>query len=189
MDPDTRGGVVLPSARIVEVPAVGVPARILRSARAAEEGVALGQEVAIGLEVVGARHVDAPALKALEAMQEHRSVDFLQHVEAHVTSRSGVTPTYDRRYERLYLAFIAGRSAFGLAPRATVELAGSQRRLDRIVRPLRARLSHRRPSTCLVLSRRWRRSRSRGTLGRGDEGCERLDEDDHGIGEYASRGR
>ncbi len=31
--------------------------------------------------------------------------------------------------------------------------------------------------------------RSRGTLARGDEGCERLDEDDHGIGEYASRGR
>ena len=47
------------------------------------EGVAIGQEVAIGLEVVGARHVDAPALKALEAMLKHRPVDFLQHVEAH----------------------------------------------------------------------------------------------------------
>jgi hypothetical protein len=45
---------------------------------------------------------------------------------------------YDRRYERLYLAFIAGLSAFGLAPRATIELAGSQRRLDRIVRLLRS---------------------------------------------------
>ncbi len=45
---------------------------------------------------------------------------------------------YDRRYERLYLAFIAGLSAFGLAPRATVELAGSQRRLERIVRLLRS---------------------------------------------------
>ena len=54
-----------------------------RSARAAEEGVALGQEVAIGLEVVGARHVDAPALEALQAMLEHRPVDLLQHVEAH----------------------------------------------------------------------------------------------------------
>ena len=54
-----------------------------RSARAAEEGVALGQEVAIGLEVIGARHVDAPALEALQAMLEHRPVDFLQHVEAH----------------------------------------------------------------------------------------------------------
>ena len=45
---------------------------------------------------------------------------------------------YDRRYERLYLAFIAGLSAFGLAPHATVELAGSQRRLDRIIRLLRS---------------------------------------------------
>jgi len=63
--------------------------RCRRSARAAEEGVALGQEVAIGLEVVGARHVDAPALKALQAMLEHRPVDFLQHVEAHgAASRS-----------------------------------------------------------------------------------------------------
>ena len=33
--------------------------------------------------MVGARHVDAPALKALQAMLEHRPVDFLQHVEAH----------------------------------------------------------------------------------------------------------
>jgi hypothetical protein len=39
---------------------------------------------------------------------------------------------YDRRYQRLYLAFIAGLSAFGLAPRVTIELGGSQRRLDRI---------------------------------------------------------
>ncbi len=43
------------------------------SARAAEEGVALGQEVAIGLEVVGARHVDAPALEALQAMLERKA--------------------------------------------------------------------------------------------------------------------
>jgi len=43
---------------------------------------------------------------------------------------------YDRRYERLYLAFIAGLSAFGLFPRATIELTGSQRRLDRIIRLL-----------------------------------------------------
>ena len=53
------------------------------SARAPEDGVALGQEVAIGLEVVGARHVDAPALKALEAMLKHRPVDFLEPGEAH----------------------------------------------------------------------------------------------------------
>jgi hypothetical protein len=33
--------------------------------------------------VIGARHVDAPALEALQAMLEHRPVDFLQDVEAH----------------------------------------------------------------------------------------------------------
>jgi len=54
-----------------------------RSARAAEEGVALGQEVAIGLEVVGARYVDAAALEALQAMLEHRPVDLREDVEAH----------------------------------------------------------------------------------------------------------
>ena len=33
--------------------------------------------------MVGARHVDALALKALQAMLKHRPVDFFQHVEAH----------------------------------------------------------------------------------------------------------
>ena len=41
---------------------------------------------------------------------------------------------YDPRYERLFLAFIAGVSAFGLLPRATLEIASSLRRLDRIVK-------------------------------------------------------
>ena len=40
---------------------------------------------------------------------------------------------YDARYGRLYLAFIAGLSAYGLAPRATLEIPGGQRRLDRIL--------------------------------------------------------
>jgi hypothetical protein len=40
---------------------------------------------------------------------------------------------YDARYGRLYLAFIAGLSAYGLAPRATVEIPGGERRLDRIL--------------------------------------------------------
>lgn len=44
---------------------------------------------------------------------------------------------YDRRYEGMYLAFIAGLSAFGLVPRATVEIPGSERRLDRILALLR----------------------------------------------------
>jgi hypothetical protein len=40
---------------------------------------------------------------------------------------------YDRRFERLYLAFIAGLCGFGLIPRATIEIPGSERRLDRII--------------------------------------------------------
>jgi hypothetical protein len=39
---------------------------------------------------------------------------------------------YDRKFETLYLAFIAGLCGFGLIPRATLEIPGSQRRLDRI---------------------------------------------------------
>lgn len=40
---------------------------------------------------------------------------------------------YDIRFEPLYLAFIAGLSGFGLIPRATLEIPGSRRRLDRII--------------------------------------------------------
>lgn len=40
---------------------------------------------------------------------------------------------YDRRFEKAYLAFIAGLCGFGLVPRATLQLPGPQRRLDRIV--------------------------------------------------------
>jgi hypothetical protein len=40
---------------------------------------------------------------------------------------------YDQKFERLYLAYIAGLSAFGLIPRATLELRASVRRLDRIL--------------------------------------------------------
>jgi len=53
-----------------------------------EEDVALGQEVAIGLEVVGARHVDAPALEVLQAALEHRPVGLREDVEAHGGWRS-----------------------------------------------------------------------------------------------------
>jgi hypothetical protein len=45
---------------------------------------------------------------------------------------------YDPRYERLYLAFIAGISAFGLDPRATLEIPGGARRLDRIFELIQA---------------------------------------------------
>jgi len=43
---------------------------------------------------------------------------------------------YDSRFEKLYLAYIAGVSAFGLIPRATLELTASERRLSRISRLL-----------------------------------------------------
>lgn len=39
---------------------------------------------------------------------------------------------YDNRYRDLYLAFIAGLTSFGLDPRATLEVPGGKRRLDRI---------------------------------------------------------
>jgi hypothetical protein len=41
---------------------------------------------------------------------------------------------YDSAFENLYLAYIAGLSAFGLIPRATLEIPTSQRRLDRILK-------------------------------------------------------
>jgi hypothetical protein len=44
---------------------------------------------------------------------------------------------YDHRYENLYLAFIAGLSGFGLRPRATIEIPGAKRRLERIIELIR----------------------------------------------------
>jgi hypothetical protein len=40
---------------------------------------------------------------------------------------------YDRPFENLYLAYIAGLTAFGLVPRAALEIPGGSRRLDRIL--------------------------------------------------------
>jgi hypothetical protein len=40
---------------------------------------------------------------------------------------------YDERFENLLLAYIAGISAFGFSPRATLEIPFSQRRLERII--------------------------------------------------------
>jgi hypothetical protein len=39
---------------------------------------------------------------------------------------------YDKEFKNLYLAYIAGICAFGLLPRATLEIPGGARRLDRI---------------------------------------------------------
>ena len=44
---------------------------------------------------------------------------------------------YDAPYEDLYLAFISGLCGFGLTPRATLEIPGGERRLDRIFRLIR----------------------------------------------------
>jgi hypothetical protein len=40
---------------------------------------------------------------------------------------------YDAEFNNLYLAYIAGVSAFGLVPRAAIEIPGSERRLDRVL--------------------------------------------------------
>lgn len=40
---------------------------------------------------------------------------------------------YDHHFQSLWLAYIAGLSAFGLVPRATLEIPGGARRLDRIL--------------------------------------------------------
>ena len=39
---------------------------------------------------------------------------------------------YDDAFQDLYLAYVAGLTAFRLTPRATLEIPGSERRLDRI---------------------------------------------------------
>lgn len=44
---------------------------------------------------------------------------------------------YDKKYEELYLAFIAGLSGFGLIPHTTAEICGSETRLNRIFRMIR----------------------------------------------------
>jgi hypothetical protein len=45
---------------------------------------------------------------------------------------------YDSAYEAHFLAYIAGVAAFGLNPRATLELTGGERRLDRIFKLIEA---------------------------------------------------
>jgi len=45
---------------------------------------------------------------------------------------------YDSSFTKLYLAYIAGVSSVGLVPRATLEIPGGQRRLDRILSLIRS---------------------------------------------------
>ena len=41
---------------------------------------------------------------------------------------------YDKKFDRLFLAYIAGISAFGMVPRATLEITDSSRRLEKILK-------------------------------------------------------
>jgi hypothetical protein len=41
---------------------------------------------------------------------------------------------YDKKFERLFLAYIAGISAYGMVPRATLEITDSSRRLEKILK-------------------------------------------------------
>jgi hypothetical protein len=50
-----------------------------------------------------------------------------------VNRRAFLNIPYDAEYEPLLLAFVAGLCSFGLIPKATLQLAGSQRRLSRIL--------------------------------------------------------
>lgn len=45
---------------------------------------------------------------------------------------------YDSAFRELYLAYIAGIGSFGLVPRATLEIPGGERRLDRILSLIRS---------------------------------------------------
>jgi hypothetical protein len=40
---------------------------------------------------------------------------------------------YDKKFEKLFIAYVAGVSAFGLVRRATLEIPDSSRRLDKIL--------------------------------------------------------
>src|SRR3954453_3919281 len=65
---------------------------------------------------------------------------------------------FDKEYESLYLAFIAGLSGFGLTPQTVLQIPGSHRRLDRLTKLIstcqysfhdlsRVEPDHRRPRT------------------------------------------
>ena len=44
---------------------------------------------------------------------------------------------YDKQFENLFIAYICGISAFGLGPRATIEIRSSAGRLDKILKLIR----------------------------------------------------
>ena len=70
--------------------------------------------------------------------QEKGLLDVADQEAADPSSTPGGLPSaflnipYDDAFQHLYLAYIAGITAFGLVPRATLEIPGGVRRLDRI---------------------------------------------------------
>lgn len=45
---------------------------------------------------------------------------------------------YDKKFDRLFLAYIVGISAYGMVPRATLEITDSSRRLEKILKLARS---------------------------------------------------
>jgi hypothetical protein len=45
---------------------------------------------------------------------------------------------YDKKFERLFLAYVAGISAYGMLPHATLEVSDSSRRLEKILKLARS---------------------------------------------------
>jgi hypothetical protein len=55
-----------------------------------------------------------------------------------VASGAYLNCPFDLQFKRLFLAYIAGISAFGFVPRSAIEIPGGQPRLDRILDMIRA---------------------------------------------------
>ena len=68
-------------------------------------------------------------------MAARKSAKLLRHVAKASVRESSVflNIPYDSGFENLFLAYIAGISAFGFTPRATLEIPFGERRLDRIL--------------------------------------------------------
>ena len=65
---------------------------------------------------------------------------------------------YGKKVENLFLAYIPGVSAFGLSARATLEITGGARRLDRIFHLMQGRQYSVRDLSRVELDRRWPRT-------------------------------
>jgi hypothetical protein len=55
-----------------------------------------------------------------------------KHNASYVSDKVFLNIPYDKRFEPLYLAFIAGLSGFGLIPQAVLQIPESERRLEQI---------------------------------------------------------